>query len=196
MHLRPSPPDTRVWPRLKRRAAIAVVLRTGGRGPEVLLMRRVARKGDRWSGDISCPGGFQHAGEELIVTAMRETHEELGVDLGEDHLLGPLQIRPVSPWHRFADFSVHPFVFRLGDADPTITPDPREVASARWVPLAVLEDPSQRTRFWWWWRFARPVAIPFRLDRVVHEDYDVWGLTLRVLDELVMALDGGPRTAF
>mgnify|MGYP000111701177 FL=1 len=188
-HLAAAPEDARHWPRLKRRAATAVVLREAAAGLEVLLMRRVTRPGDRWSGDISCPGGFQHPGEDILTTAMRETQEELGLDLQPEHLVGPLRLRPVSPWHRFADFSVHPYVFAAPSADPELVPDPREVDSARWFPLDAIHDPARRTSFWWWWTFARPVAIPFRLHRVVHEDYDVWGLTLRVLEEVVSAVE-------
>lgn len=153
-------------------------------------MRRVARDGDPWSGDICCPGGFQHPGEELDATAMRETQEELGIALTPAQLVGPLQVRPVAPWHRFADFAVSAFVFSVPPDTAPLRPDPREVHSARWVPLHALTDPARRSAFWWWWTFARPIAIPFRLHRVVHEDYDVWGLTLRVLDELTAGLEG------
>ena len=177
------------WPRLKRRAATAVVLRPGGQGPEVLLMRRVARMGDRWSGDISCPGGFQHEGESLLRTAMRETEEEVGVELDDSCLLGALRIRPVAPWNRLADFSVTPFVFVSPDPEQALVPEPKEVQSARWLPMSAIRDPARRTAFWWWWTFAKPLAVPFRVHRVVHEDYDVWGLTLRVLDELGAELE-------
>lgn len=190
-HLDARTAETRTWPRLKRRAATAVVLRDSKRGPEVLLMRRVKRVGDRWSGDISCPGGFQHDGESLATTAMRETHEEVGLELDASCLLGSLQLRPVAPWSRFADFSVTPLVFVSPSPDPSLHPDPVEVESARWVPLSAIADPARRSGFWWWWRFARPLAIPFRVHRVVYGDYDVWGLTLRVLDELRGALGGG-----
>jgi 8-oxo-dGTP pyrophosphatase MutT (NUDIX family) len=182
--LDPPPPTPPTWPGLKRRAAIAVVLRSTDTGPEVLLMRRVERPGDRWSGDISCPGGFQHGDEALTATAIRETSEELGLDLDDGSMLGALRVRPTWPWHRFSDFAVVPFVFVSPSPDPPLRPDPKEVQSARWVPLSVLADPARRTSFWWWWKVARALSIPFRLDRVVHEDYDVWGLTLQILDEV------------
>ncbi len=191
-HLAARPAETRSWPRLKRRAATAVVLRSTAKGSEVLLMRRVERPGDRWSGDISCPGGFQHDGETLAVTAMRETQEELGLELDATCLLGSLRIRPVWPWNRLADFSVTPFVFVSPSPDPVLVPDPREVQSALWVPTAALSDPAARTKFWWWWRFAPPLAVPFRQHRVVYDKYDVWGLTLRILDELRDLLEPAP----
>jgi len=178
-------PDQRRWPRLRRRAAIAVVLRSGDQGIEVLLMRRVERRGDRWSGDIACPGGFAQAEETAVETAVREAEEELGIRLETSMVLGQLGVRPVRPWNHFADFQVTPVVFVIPPGPLALELAQAEVASARWVPLSVLGDPTRRQRFFWWWKFAKPVAIPFLVPRVWAGDYDVWGLTLRILDELV-----------
>lgn len=186
--LQARPPDHRSWPRLKRRAAVAVVLRPRGGDIDVLLMRRVERVGDRWSGDIACPGGFGHARESAVETAVRETGEELGFGLHASMALGQLAMRPVRPWHRFADFQVAPIVFEVPPGPVRLELDRSEVASARWIPLSALADPSMRQRFLWWWRFAKPVAIPFLVPRVWVGDYDVWGLTLRILDELLSEL--------
>src|SRR5262245_15848363 len=40
-----------------RRAAVAAILRWRGDEPEILLMERAQRDGDRWSGQVSMPGG-------------------------------------------------------------------------------------------------------------------------------------------
>jgi 8-oxo-dGTP pyrophosphatase MutT (NUDIX family) len=185
-----SPPDRRRWPRVRRRAAIAVVLRPAGEDLEVLLMRRQERPGDRWSGDVACPGGFCHRDEEPLATAVRETREELGVSLDPSWALGTLSLRPASPWHRLADFQVVPYVFAAPAGLGPLTLEPSEVASARWIPLAAFSDPAARSGFWWWWRFAGPLGLPVRVGRVWSDDYDVWGLTLRILDELTDRLPG------
>jgi len=151
-------------------------------------MRRVERPGDRWSGDIACPGGFCGPTEAPLDAAIRETREEVGLGLSRSALLGQLGLRPAAPWHRFADFAVTPFVF-LAPASTELVLEASEVSSARWVSLAALGDRAQRERFLWWWRFAKPVAIPFLVPRVWVDDYDVWGLTLRMLDELAGQLD-------
>ena len=63
------------------RAAVAVVLHDEA-SPRVLLMKRAERHGDPWSGHISLPGGrYQASDGDLRVTAIRETREELGIDL-------------------------------------------------------------------------------------------------------------------
>src|SRR5438876_1874566 len=75
----------------RRRAAVAALLHDDPSGPRVLLMKRVYRTGDPWSGHISLPGGGYHAPDpDLLATAIRETQEELGIDLHAARYLGPL----------------------------------------------------------------------------------------------------------
>ena len=51
-----------------KRAAVAITLRSGAQGPEVLLMQRVERAGDRWSGQVSFPGGKPNPKTPLCST--------------------------------------------------------------------------------------------------------------------------------
>lgn len=55
---------------------------------EVLFIKRAARKGDRWTGHIACPGGMRE-GEDADdrATSSRETREEIGLDLDVEHCL-------------------------------------------------------------------------------------------------------------
>src|SRR5579863_6444108 len=63
-------------------AAVAVVVRDTEEGDEVLLIKRAERDGDPWSGHIALPGGrVQKQDESFKATAVRETREEVGVDL-------------------------------------------------------------------------------------------------------------------
>ena len=64
------------------RAAVAIVVREGTDGPQVLLIRRAEHPGDAWSGHMAFPGGREDPGDEsLLATAIRETFEELALDL-------------------------------------------------------------------------------------------------------------------
>jgi hypothetical protein len=63
---------------------------------ECLFIKRVTRTGDRWSGDVALPGGKSEPEDESPkYTAMRETWEEVGLDLADNNFLcvGPLDDR-------------------------------------------------------------------------------------------------------
>ena len=152
------------------RAGIAVVWRFAA-GPEVLLVRRAERHGDPWSGDMGFPGGFAHAGETGLQAARRETHEEVGLELGEPlgRLPGRRALRSLT-----RPFVIEPWVF-TGDGELTL--EKREIAEAVWLPWSELREPGSVGRQW-----LGPLPIPARTRRI--GDYRIWGLTGRVLDEL------------
>ena len=54
--------------------------------PEVLFIKRAARRGDRWTNHIALPGGKRESGDlSDRATSMRETSEEVGLELDRDH---------------------------------------------------------------------------------------------------------------
>jgi 8-oxo-dGTP pyrophosphatase MutT (NUDIX family) len=157
-------------------AAVAVVLVPD---PDaVLLIRRAERTGDPWSGHMALPGGRREpADADLAATAIRETAEEVGVDLLRSALLGSLDdVVPRTP--TLPPIAVRPYVFGLSRR-PALTPNP-EVAAARWVPLDHLLHPGN----------YHPVRIQIRgEDREFPayqlEDAMVWGMTERVITGLL-----------
>ena len=159
-----------------RRAAVAIVLRDAGEGSEVLLMRRAEREGDRWSGQIGLPGGHADAEDrDLLATALREAHEEVGLDLArEAELVGHL--RPVQAKARGALLSmwITPFVFCTSKR---LAPRPGpEAIEAFWFPLSR----AQRGELAWTHRYRRESE-----ERVLpawrFEERVVWGLTYEIL---------------
>ncbi len=168
-----------------RYAATAATLRPGASGPELLLIRRAEADRDPWSGHVAWPGGRMEPGDaDLAATAMRETLEETGIDLARrGRLLGTLDdIHPRTPV--LPPILVRPFVGVVG-SDSVLTPS-REVAGFGWVPLAALMDDAN-------WGTA-PIAIRtlgveqrpvFRFG-----DFQVWGMTERMLRQLVGLLRG------
>ena len=65
-----------------QQAAVAVVLREGDSGSEILFIERSTREDDPWSGHMAFPGGRVEAADaNTRAAAERETLEEVGVSL-------------------------------------------------------------------------------------------------------------------
>lgn len=67
--------------------------------PEVVFIKRAAREGDRWTSHVALPGGKRDPeDEDDKAVAIRETAEEIGLDLTSPHALfvGNLPERVVS----------------------------------------------------------------------------------------------------
>jgi len=79
------------------------------------------------------PGGRCDAGETHVQSALRELKEELGLDLGEDAVLGLLDDYPTR-----SGYLVTPVVVWAG-GNGAIVPNPQEVASVHRIPLDTIE---------------------------------------------------------
>jgi 8-oxo-dGTP pyrophosphatase MutT (NUDIX family) len=167
----------------QRRAAVAAVLRRGPIDTELLLIRRAERVGDPWSGHMALPGGHQQEGDaDLLATALRETWEEVGLDLREHELLGPLDEHPATAQGQFTGIVIAPFVFALRK-DVQLHPNRLEVADAMWASLGRMargeSDAVKELQ-----RDGRLVRFPgFGVGEHV-----VWGLTHRMLQNFFAAL--------
>jgi 8-oxo-dGTP pyrophosphatase MutT (NUDIX family) len=162
-----------------RRAAVAIVIREGRDGPEVLIIRRAEHPGDAWSGHMAFPGGREDPEDEsLMATAIRETLEELALDLGQaGRLLGQLAPLPAVARGRPVGMTIVPFVFELTTDAALRFSD--EVVEAVWVPL----DPLLQGRL----QTTCPVDRGAERVQLPAHDVDgriVWGLTYRMLDSL------------
>jgi len=166
-----------------RRAAVALIFRLAADGLELLLIKRAEYPGDPWSGQVAFPGGREEAGDSsLVETAVRETREETGIDIDCDGMvLGVLDdLRPRTV--RLPAIVVRPFVAIL-DRDQHLELS-SEVALAFWVPFGALAQSDS-------WRedtvFARGIQLNARVFR--HQDHVVWGMTERILTQLLMLLE-------
>lgn len=176
------PGDVEVAEPGHRRAAVAALLRADRDGTEVLLMQRAVNDKDRWSGQVSLPGGREEEHDaDLLQTAVRETREEVGRNLDRSaRLLGRLPTRQAIARAKPQPMTVTPFVFAQEQEE------------------ALQINHEAREAFW------------FRLDRAAAGDYDsqyryrngevirvlpcwrveervVWGMTYYMLSELLDA---------
>ncbi|WOO80370.1 putative protein [Vanrija pseudolonga] len=122
--------------------------------PELLFIRRApsatpTSSGNyRWSSHIAFPGGRQEpADESALYTALRETWEEIGVDLAESDYVqvGRLDEREITTsLGKRLLMILSPFVFlQTSPISPTPELQASEVSTVHWIPLASLTPPFE-----------------------------------------------------
>jgi len=160
-------------------AAVSLVLRPAEE-LELLLIQRVERPEDPWSGHMALPGGRREPGDpDLLATALRETEEEVGVAIDRNgHLLGALdEVHPAS--RHLPPLVIAPFV-ALVEPEVEAVPDPREVAAAVWIPLSHLQGDAALSEVLIELEGGRRRFPSFRFG-----DYQIWGLTFRILEQFL-----------
>lgn len=162
-----------------REAAVALIIRPRDE-LELLLIKRAVHERDPWSGHVALPGGRRdRADADLIDTAIRETHEEVGVAISrETDLIGALdEVAPRTP--RLPPILIAPFVFAV-PATATTHIDAREVEAAIWVPLSALRDESAASEI-----LIELEGNPRSFPSLQYGEYVIWGLTHRILEQFL-----------
>lgn len=130
------------------------------------------------AGEISFPGGRQDEGERLQDTALREAHEEIGLEPAGVEVIGALPPTPTF----VTRYSVYPFV-ALIEPGQRWRPSEREVAEVLELALGDLREGYARRRL------VRR-GLPFRTDVYVVAENLIWGATARMLGDLLERADG------
>lgn len=142
--------------------------------PTVLLTQRTAHLSTH-SGQIAFPGGKADADDvDAAATALREAHEEVGLEARHVRVLGSLPIYVTG-----TAFIITPIV-ALVDPAHTVLPNPDEVAEVFEVPLAFLMDPAHHQRHAFEWEGVRRewFSMPW-LDG--DKERFIWGATAGML---------------
>ena len=137
------------------------------------------RRGDlsRHAGEISFPGGRQdHPEEDLRETALREAHEEIGLDPSGVELVGALP--PVGTF--VTGYRIFPFV-GLIESGQTWRPQATEVEQVLEFTLADLVAGHEMQRL------IRK-GVPIKTPTYTVDDHLVWGATARIVQSLLEAL--------
>lgn len=170
-----------------RPAAVLVPVIAHATGATVLLTRRADTLTNH-SGQIAFPGGRHDPGETAVQTALREAHEEVGLDPAAVEVLG------IMPAYRTGTgFLITPVIGWIAEA-PKVEAQPDEVADLFEVPWDFLMnvanhrrdhlDPPAGPRRWFW-------AMPF-------EERYIWGVTagmIRALHDRLYGAEPDPRSA-
>lgn len=119
-----------------KRASVAVIttLDETGDYPAFIITRRAAKLRGH-AGQWAFPGGRLDAGETSLEGAIRETREELGLALTDEHLLGQLD-----DYETRSGYAMSAFVFWVTKAKMTANPD--EVAAIHHFEIASLDRPD------------------------------------------------------
>ncbi len=175
--LNPSADQDFAFPANLRSAAVLVAI-VAHPEPRVLLTQRTATLSAH-AGQIAFPGGTVDAGDTgPLMTALRETHEEIGLD--------PALIAPVGYLDRYrtgTGFSIIPVVGLL-EPGFKLELNASEVESSFEVPLSFLLDPANH----------KIVKRTFQgVDRqfyaIDHQGRYIWGATAGIIRNMYERLN-------
>jgi 8-oxo-dGTP pyrophosphatase MutT (NUDIX family) len=175
-------------PPITHRAAVALLLRDGCDDRDCLFIRRAEHPADPWSGQMAFPGGRSEPDDKgLLTTALRETREEIGVDLARDgQLLGALDELRAAGGPPGLALAIAPFVFRV---DPGLTLRlSSEAQSAHWIAWRDLRAPENQVTLEHLHAGQRFVRPSIRCGGLI-----IWGLTYAMFTNLVSLLGDEPQ---
>ncbi len=153
----------------KKSSAVLVILYTRHRQPHVLLIQR-SDKLRLHSGEISFPGGFHEEQDgTLLTTALRETQEELDLNLASSQVLGLL-----SQVQTLTGFTISPFTTIL-DRLPRYQKNPSEVQKVLEIPLLPLLSTHHREMGY---------SPQKQMVAYWHMEHRVWGATAKILHQI------------
>jgi len=178
--------DATSRPIVKRAAVLLALFEEDGETYVVLTRRATTLRSHR--GEIALPGGRADGDETPVETALREAHEEVGIE--------PASVTPIgwlSPIVTFASGSaLWPVIGVLGER-PNLITDPAEVDRAFSVTLKDLVAEGAFLEERWRRAVRRPGAdedgyFPIYFFAVPGDV--IWGATARVLTELLCVVTG------
>ena len=160
-------------------AAVLIGLVEREEGVTVLLTRRSDNL-RRHTGQVALPGGRVDPGEKPWETALREAHEEVGL---EPHFVSLVGLS--TPYRTGTNYLITPVV---GFVQPgfKLTPNPHEVADIFETPFGFLMDPTNHEEH----EHETPTGEKRRFYAMTHDDRYIWGATAGILRALYMRLYG------
>lgn len=158
-----------------KKSSVLILLSQQNNDVQILFTLR-SEKLNNHKGQISFPGGRMEEGETAVMTALRETHEETGIEPSLVNVvceLSPLFVPP-------SKSLITPIVAYV-DSVPNIVINPDEVEDYFWVSVDTLLDINllkhEESKF-----EDKLVTIPF-WD--VHPKSKLWGATSMILREFL-----------
>lgn len=154
-------------------AAVMITIHFTNRNPNVILIKRT-RLLKNHAGEISFPGGnFMKVDIDMLETAIRETSEEVGINIKREQVIGHLNAeRTLS-----SRYIIYPYVTLL-DRIPVIIDTNYEVEKIIDAPLIPLLKSRESDI-----KHQQEFSIP-QLPKFTYKNDIIWGATARILDQL------------
>ena len=151
-----------------RRAAVYILLTNTQHSLEMLMVKRVVKSSDPWSGQIAFPGGMaKNTDTSLLHTAMRETSEEVGLVVDKECFLGAL----CDVKTHLNNVIITPHVaFKRNFGDLRLN---SELVKGFWVPIEVFNNRQFRT-------FKVEPGVKRRKICSIFEDHVIWGASRKM----------------
>lgn len=163
----PPPPNSRP-------SAVLVPILSGDDGPEIVLTRRSQHLSNH-KGEVSFPGGRVDVGESFIDAAIREAHEEIGLEPQTVDVIGEMSAMATYVSRSY----IVPVVAHVTKR-PSLDVRNDEVDRVFTVPLAELVRRDTYSEEHW--------GLPphqYRIHFFHLDEETVWGVTGRMLHQLI-----------
>ena len=160
--------------RVRKRASVLIPL-LESEGEIYLMLTRRSKEMRSHPGQVSFPGGKQDSDDEgSMQTALRETHEEIGLRAEKVDVIGRLD--QILSLHYFL---VTPYVGIIpSDFEPV--PNFDEIESVFKVPLTFFMKSENH-----WSEEKKTFASSFLVHHFEFKEYDIWGLTAKLIFRLL-----------
>jgi 8-oxo-dGTP pyrophosphatase MutT (NUDIX family) len=167
--------EPRELPSEGKRAAGVLVLCSSRGGYDSLILTKRTNKVEHHKGEISFPGGAKDLGDpDIIATALRETHEEIGIVPNDIEVLGFLNQDSTR-----TGYLISPVVGNLTGTSK-FRASPYEVDTILEIPISHLLDP----------KYTQYEESVMQGDLISYNAYWygtdlIWGATARILTEFI-----------
>ena len=160
--------------KVRKRASVLIPL-LESEGEIFLMLTRRSNEMRSHPGQVSFPGGKQDSDDENSMhTALRETHEEIGLSWEKINIIGKLD--QILSLHYYL---VTPYVGLIpSDFEPV--PNTDEIESVFKVPLAFFMKSENH-----WSEEKKTFSFPIIVHHFEYQGYDIWGLTAKLIFRLL-----------